>query len=60
MEVRNTMTESAYDVLVDYDGDNSFKVEINGHAIYVDKDEWLEMSQFIRDSMDFIIERTDY
>lgn len=60
MEVKNTMTESAYEVLVGYDGDNSFKVEINGNAIYVDKDEWIEMSQFIRDSMDFIIERTDY
>ena len=60
MEIRDTMTESAYDVLVEYDGDNSFKVEINEHAIYVNKDEWIEMSKFIQDSMDFIIERTDY
>ena len=60
MEVKNTMTESAYDVLVEYDGDNSFKVVINDNAIYVNKDEWIEMSQFIQDSMDFIIERTDY
>lgn len=60
MVIKDVLTESAYPVEVAYDGNNTFNVTINETTIYIDKEDWNQVSKFINDSMDFILERAEY
>ena len=60
MVIKDVLTESAYPVEVAYDGNNIFNVTINDTTIFIDKDDWNQISKFINDSMDFILERAEY
>ena len=60
MVIKDVLTESAYPIEVAYDGNHTFNVTINETTIYIDKEEWNQISKFISDSMDFILERAEY
>lgn len=60
MVIKDVLTESAYPVEVAYDKNEVFNVTINDTTIFIDKNEWNEISKFINDSMDFILERVGY
>ena len=60
MVIKDVLTESAYPIEVAYDGNNLFNVTINETTIYIDKEEWNQISKLIKDSMDFILERAEY
>lgn len=60
MVIKDVLTESAYPVEVAYDENEVFNVTINDTTIFIDKKEWNEISKFINDSMDFILERVGY
>ena len=60
MVIKDVLTESAYPVEVAYDKNEVFNVTINDTTIFIDKNEWNQISKFINDSMDFILERAEY
>lgn len=60
MVIKDVLTESAYPVEVAYDGNKLFNVTINETTIYIEKEEWNQISKFISNSMDFILERAEY
>lgn len=59
MKIVNCITESAYPVAVDWEdkdtnGENTFKVTIDGTSLFVNRDDWDKIDRFIRNSMSFI------